>query len=306
MTAAAGRGDAGKRRRQDRRRAGRGGPRAGRSPARRSEDRQAAGRNRCAGGDGQIGGSAAGRGQAGADPRSSDLFDARYRHAGRIRQSRDHASRRPMPSVGQAQANLAVARPAGPRRRDQGRRVPGQAGEQPRSIRRAGGLASATILAPAAGRIDDIIRNPGDIAGPSSPVISMLPDGAVKLKVYRAGTGILIDRRWVRSCRVRCDGCTAGPDGTRQLRLARSRIHAAGDLLAGDPPEARLPRRGAAGRRRRRRCSRGRSSMWIWREQGSRPSAVGRNRCMPCSTASAFPRPTAALPTALPLLTGIA
>ena len=45
-------------------------------------------------------------------------------------------------------------------------------------------LGKRDILAPASGRVDDIIRNPGDVAGPSSPVISMLPDGAVKLKVY--------------------------------------------------------------------------------------------------------------------------
>ena len=42
-------------------------------------------------------------------------------------------------------------------------------------------VASATLAAPVAGRIDDVIRNPGDVAGPSAPVISMLPDGAVKL-----------------------------------------------------------------------------------------------------------------------------
>ena len=53
-----------------------------------------------------------------------------------------------------------------------------------------------------------MIRNPGDVAGPSSPVISMLPDGAVKLTLfvpeaafYSVSVGKILD--------VRCDGCPA-------------------------------------------------------------------------------------------------
>ena len=70
-------------------------------------------------------------------------------------------------------------------------------------------LSKRTITAPAAGRIDDIIRNPGDLAGPSAPVISMLPDGAVKLKLYlpepsfyAVSVGSELD--------VHCDGCRPG------------------------------------------------------------------------------------------------
>lgn len=70
-------------------------------------------------------------------------------------------------------------------------------------------LKKRVIDAPAAGRIDDVIRNPGDIAGPAAPVISMLPDGAVKLKVFvpepafsSVSVGTLLD--------VRCDGCPPG------------------------------------------------------------------------------------------------
>ncbi len=70
-------------------------------------------------------------------------------------------------------------------------------------------LDKRTLTAPSAGRIDDVIRNPGDIAGPSAPVISMLPDGAVKLKLYvpekqysSVQVGDLLN--------VRCDGCPQG------------------------------------------------------------------------------------------------
>ena len=70
-------------------------------------------------------------------------------------------------------------------------------------------LSKRMLEAPSPGRIDDVIRNAGDIAGPSAPVISMLPDGAVKLRVFvpeaqfsLVKVGSLLD--------VRCDGC---PDG---------------------------------------------------------------------------------------------
>ena len=70
-------------------------------------------------------------------------------------------------------------------------------------------LSKRVLAAPSPGRINDVIRNPGDIAGPTAPVISMLPDGAVKLSVYvpesafsSVKVGTLLG--------VRCDGC--GPE----------------------------------------------------------------------------------------------
>ena len=49
----------------------------------------------------------------------------------------------------------------------------------------------------------------GDLAGPSAPIMSMLPDGAVKLRLYlpeasfsQVKVGSLLD--------VRCDGCKPG------------------------------------------------------------------------------------------------
>ena len=66
---------------------------------------------------------------------------------------------------------------------------------RPRSSRREWRLSKRTIAAPAAGRIDDIIRNPGDLAGPSAPVLSMLPDGAVKLTALSARAELRLGRR---------------------------------------------------------------------------------------------------------------
>jgi HlyD family secretion protein len=72
-------------------------------------------------------------------------------------------------------------------------------------------LSEQQIRASAVGRINDVIRNAGDVAGPSAPVLSLLPDGAVRLKIYvpeplfssvPAGTEL----------NVYCNGC---PDNLR-------------------------------------------------------------------------------------------
>jgi HlyD family secretion protein len=67
-------------------------------------------------------------------------------------------------------------------------------------------LAQRTIRAPADGIISDLVLRSGEIAGPTAPVVSYLPDGATKLKLYvpqsaRAALepGTVLD--------VRCDGC---------------------------------------------------------------------------------------------------
>ncbi|MBL8576838.1 MAG: HlyD family efflux transporter periplasmic adaptor subunit [Mesorhizobium sp.] len=76
-------------------------------------------------------------------------------------------------------------------------------------------LSKRSLTAPAPGRVDDVIRNPGDVASPSAPVISMLPDGAVKLSLFvpepsfsKVEVGKVLN--------VRCDGC---PDGL-QARIS--------------------------------------------------------------------------------------
>lgn len=110
--------------------------------------------------------------------------------------------------VGQAEANLAVAKL--PARPETIKAAENQVKQAKASLEEANWrLSKRTIAAPATGRIDDIIRNPGDLAGPSAPVLSMLPDGAVKLRLYlpeagmsQVAVGSLLD--------VRCDGCRPG------------------------------------------------------------------------------------------------
>ncbi|CAG1008873.1 MAG: HlyD family efflux transporter periplasmic adaptor subunit [Rhizobiaceae bacterium] len=111
-------------------------------------------------------------------------------------------------AIGQAKANLAVA--ALPARPEAIKAAEGQVRQAAAALDQARWrLAQRSIAAPAAGRIDDVIRNPGDIAGPSAPVVSLLPDGAVKLRVYvpeaqfsAVAVGSLL--------KVNCDGCAPG------------------------------------------------------------------------------------------------
>lgn len=111
-------------------------------------------------------------------------------------------------AVGQAEANLAVA--GLPARAETIRAAEGQVERAQAALGQARWrLEKRTIAAPVAGRVGDVIRNPGDIAGPGAPVLSILPDGGVKLKLYvpelRFSTikvGDLLS--------VHCDGC---PDG---------------------------------------------------------------------------------------------
>lgn len=110
--------------------------------------------------------------------------------------------------VGRAAANLAVARlparakeiEAAEKRRDQAEASLAEAEWR---------LSERTIRAPEAGRVDDVIRNAGDVAGPSAPIVSMLPDGAAKLKVYvpePAFSSVAVGDRLA----VSCDGCPEG------------------------------------------------------------------------------------------------
>lgn len=70
-------------------------------------------------------------------------------------------------------------------------------------------LSQRTLRPLAKGRITDIIRRAGEVAGPTAPVLAMLPDGAVKLKIYvpqRVLSAIAVDKLLA----VRCDGCGTG------------------------------------------------------------------------------------------------
>ena len=110
--------------------------------------------------------------------------------------------------VGQAEANLDVGRlPARPEAINAAESALRQAEanlDQARWRR-----SQRTLRAQAAGRIGDVLRDPGEIAGPAAPVLSLLPDGGVKLKLY-IGEPDFASIAVGSKLAVRCDGC---PDG---------------------------------------------------------------------------------------------
>lgn len=111
-------------------------------------------------------------------------------------------------AVEQARANVAVAHLAA--REETIRAAENQVRQAEAALETAKWrLSKRSIVAQAAGRIGDVIRNPGDVAGPSAPVLSLLPDGAVKLKLY-VGEGQFSGIEVGRKLAVHCDGC---PDG---------------------------------------------------------------------------------------------
>jgi HlyD family secretion protein len=110
--------------------------------------------------------------------------------------------------VEQAKANLAVGKlPARPDEINAAESAVKQARASLDQARWR--LGERVIKAPAAGRISDIIRNPGDVAGPQAPVVSMLPDGAVKLTLYLPEPA-LSSVKVGSTLDVHCDGCKPG------------------------------------------------------------------------------------------------
>lgn len=70
-------------------------------------------------------------------------------------------------------------------------------------------LEQRQLVAPATGTVSDIIRRVGDVAGPSAPVVSFLPENAVKVKVY-VPEAALSSLALGQELNVRCDGCEKG------------------------------------------------------------------------------------------------
>ena len=70
-------------------------------------------------------------------------------------------------------------------------------------------LAQRTLVAPRDGRITEIARWPGELAGPSAPVLVLLPDGAARL-VFFAGEAQRAAFAAGSAIAVACTGCPPG------------------------------------------------------------------------------------------------
>ncbi|WP_172294693.1 HlyD family secretion protein [Pseudoruegeria sp. HB172150] len=114
--------------------------------------------------------------------------------------------------VAEVEANLSVAKlPA--------RAYEIAAAEAELSQAKAGVEAAAwqldqrTLYASADGQIHEVLRNTGELAGPQAPVLSLLPDGAVFIRLYVPETAVSgIEVGTV--LRVNCDGCGDGARAT--------------------------------------------------------------------------------------------
>ncbi|MGO4406008.1 HlyD family secretion protein [Bosea sp. RAF48] len=111
-------------------------------------------------------------------------------------------------SVRQSAANLAVAKLAA--RPDEIKASENAVEEAKATLAQARWkLEQRRLAAPSAGRVSDVLRRVGELAGPSAPVLLMLPDGAAKLMLY-------VPEAWISSVEpgmrldVHCDGCAAG------------------------------------------------------------------------------------------------
>jgi HlyD family secretion protein len=70
-------------------------------------------------------------------------------------------------------------------------------------------LGERTLKAPSDGVVDDVVRHAGETAGPTAPVISMLPDGARKIRLY-VPEPMLARVRVGDRLPFGCDSCTSG------------------------------------------------------------------------------------------------
>ena len=110
--------------------------------------------------------------------------------------------------VAEAEASLAVAKlPARPQ--EIAAAEAAVAGARAAVDQAAWNLSQRRLASAADGVIFDVIRDAGELAGPSAPVLSMLPDGAVKLRLYIPEPE-LADVSIGARLTVHCDGCGAG------------------------------------------------------------------------------------------------
>jgi HlyD family secretion protein len=114
--------------------------------------------------------------------------------------------------VAEIEANLAVARL--PAREDEIAAAEAARLEAAAALEKAEWqLETRRLASPAAGTVTDIIHHPGEIAVTGQPILTLLPDGAVRLRLYlpeAALAGLAIGSQ----LDVQCDGCPPGLTAT--------------------------------------------------------------------------------------------
>jgi len=107
--------------------------------------------------------------------------------------------------VAEGEANLAVARL--PARPDQIAAAEAAVrGAEAVRAQAVWALGQRKLAAPAAGTVTDILRQTGEIAGPTAPVLQFLPDDGIKLRLYIPEAGIAGIAPGT-TLAVHCDAC---------------------------------------------------------------------------------------------------
>ena len=70
-------------------------------------------------------------------------------------------------------------------------------------------LSDLAPAAPAAGRIEDVMFRPGESVPPNVPVVSIVPDGQVKVRFY-VSQALVSGYKPGRTVAIGCDGCEGG------------------------------------------------------------------------------------------------
>ena len=74
-------------------------------------------------------------------------------------------------------------------------------------------LADLAPVAPGAGRVEDVMFKPGETVPANTPVVSIVPDGEVKVRFY-VPQGLVNAYQPGRRVAIGCDGCKAGMTAT--------------------------------------------------------------------------------------------
>jgi HlyD family secretion protein len=74
-------------------------------------------------------------------------------------------------------------------------------------------LEQRQVTAPSKGEVSDILLNPGEIAGPTAPIFSFLPEGAIKLTLFAAESQRAVLAPGAKLS-ISCDGCPRGLTAT--------------------------------------------------------------------------------------------
>jgi len=162
--------------------------------------------------------------QAGLARARADLAaaDADARRAGAELSRLAAAQREKTGSVAQLDIDRARAGYEGAlRRRDAARAQLGSAGAAIEAARAQvrqsrAGLTSAereltdlAPVAPSAGRVEDVMFRPGESVAPNVPVVSIVPDGQVKIRFY-VSQKLVNAYKPGRRVAIGCDGCAGG------------------------------------------------------------------------------------------------